>query len=110
MKEEIDSRLAVSRLAVMAFVRITCARAGSAAKDWCATGIRIRMFGPQRPAKKKKSRPPPGPARQKKEVASPPGPARQKKKKSRLQPAGHGPAWHDFFFIWAKKEVVAFFG
>ena len=43
MKEEIDSRLAVSRLAVMAFVRITCARAGSAAKDWCATGIRIRI-------------------------------------------------------------------
>ena len=36
MKEEVDSRLAVSRLAVMAFVRITCARAGSAAKDWCA--------------------------------------------------------------------------
>ena len=48
MKEEIDSRLAVSRLAVMAFVRITCARAGSAAKDWCVLiRVRVRVMGTQ---------------------------------------------------------------
>ena len=40
MQDKIESRLAVSQLAVMAFVRITCARAGSAAKDWHAPRLR----------------------------------------------------------------------
>ena len=42
IESERDVRLIVTRLAVMAFVRVTCCRAGSAAKDWCAVPLAIK--------------------------------------------------------------------